>query len=98
MKPFWVYMLQCSDGSYYVGHTDDLERRIAEHQSGAIPGYTSERRPVKLVYAADMVTRDEAQASELRIKGWTRAKKEALIRGDWTKIKALSRGRNRERS
>jgi len=97
MKPFWVYILRCSDGSYYVGHTDDLEKRVGEHQSGAIPGYTTNRRPVSLVFASDTVTRDQAILTEMRVKRWTRAKKEALIQGDWGRLKSLSRGSNNVR-
>ena len=90
---FWVYMLKCADGSFYVGHTDDLERRVAEHQSGIIAGYTHSRRPVALAYAEGFPTRLEALAMERRIKGWTRAKKEALAAGDWQRISMLSRKR-----
>jgi predicted GIY-YIG superfamily endonuclease len=97
MKPFWVYMLRCRDGSFYVGHTDDLEKRVAEHQAGAIPGHTKSRRPVTLVYATDTVTRDEALQREMQIKGWTRAKKEALIGADWSSIRQLARGPDRLR-
>ncbi len=79
-------MLQCADGSYYVGHTDELEPRVAKHQAGELPGFTRERRPVRLVWSQETATRDEALAAEMRIKGWGRAKKEALIRGDWQAI------------
>ncbi len=88
---FWVYMLQCSDDSYYVGHTDDLERRIAQHLTGEIPGWTQARRPVRLVYSEGFPTRIEALAAERRIKGWRRAKKEALIAGDWDELSRLAR-------
>ena len=90
---FWVYMLKCADGSYYVGHTEDLERRVAEHQSGIIGGYIRARRPVPLAYAESFPTRLEALAMERRIKGWTRAKKEALAASDWQRISALARKR-----
>ena len=93
MKPFFVYMLRCSDGSYYVGHTDELESRVAKHQAGEVEGYTSKRRPVELVWAQETATREEALAAEMRIKGWGRAKKEALIEGDWERIKQLARSR-----
>jgi LAO/AO transport system kinase len=83
MKPFFVYMLRCADGSYYLGHTDDLDRRVAQHDAGEIDGYTHERRPVQLVWSQETATREEALVAERRIKGWARAKKEALIRGDW---------------
>jgi LAO/AO transport system kinase len=86
LKPFFVYMLRCSDGSYYVGHTDELEHRFAQHQAGEIEGYTHERRPVELVWSQETASREEALAAERRIKGWGRVKKEALIRGDWLKI------------
>ena len=58
MKPFFVYMLRCVDGSFYVGHTDDLDRRVQEHQAGMCGGYTWERLPVKLVYSEEHPTRD----------------------------------------
>jgi predicted GIY-YIG superfamily endonuclease len=90
-------MLRCADGTYYVGHTDDLERRTAEHQAGSVPGHTSARRPVELVFAAEMPSRDEAMQREMQLKGWKRAKKEALIRGDWGDLKMLARGRDRRR-
>ena len=91
---FWVYVLRCSDGSYYTGHTDDLDSRIGAHQTGEIPGYTASRRPVKLVFSQECVTRIEALSAEIQIKGWTRAKKEALFRGDWSEINRLSRGKH----
>lgn len=92
---FWTYMLECADGRFYVGHTDDLERRIAEHQSGVCGGYTSTRRPVRLVWSETFQTRDEARSVENQLKGWRRAKKMALIRGDWAQIVRLARSRPR---
>jgi putative endonuclease len=91
---FWTYLLRCSDGSYYAGHTDQIEVRIAQHQAGQIEGYTRRRRPVALVWCGVFDTRDDAFAFERRIKGWSRAKKEALIAGDWERISEL--GRNRQ--
>lgn len=76
---FYVYILRCNDKSYYIGHTDNLEKRFAEHLSGAFEGYTSTRRPVKLVYSELFQTRDDAWSAEQRIKGWGRRKKEILI-------------------
>jgi len=87
---FWMYLLRCADGSYYAGHTDNLDHRLAQHQSGELKGYTHTRRPVGLVYAEDFPTREEALAAERQIKGWSRAKKEALICGDWGKLRRLS--------
>lgn len=90
---FHTYILRCADGSYYVGHSDDLERRLAEHQAGAHGGYTSRRRPVTLLWTQSFQTRDEAFAAERQLKGWSRAKKEALIAGDWALVRALARAR-----
>ena len=80
---FYAYILKCADGLYYTGHTDDLERRIGQHQSDLIEGFTSSRLPVTLMWVQDFPTRYEALEAELKIKGWSQAKKEALIRGDW---------------
>ena len=93
MKPFFVYMLRCADGSYYTGHTDELERRIGQHQAGEVPGYTHEKRPVELVWSQETAGRDEALAAELQIKGWSRSKKEALIAGDWARVSELAKSR-----
>lgn len=87
-----VYMLRCADGSYYVGIArEDLMRRVAEHQSGTYAGHTSRRRPVELVWAREFPRFDEAIAFERQIKGWSRAKKDALIRGDFDALRALAR-------
>ena len=91
---FYAYLLRCNDGSYYAGHTDDLDMRIGQHQSGALGGYTAKRLPVNLVWSDSFLTRDEAFAAERRIKGWSRAKKEALIAGDWDLISHLARNRS----
>ena len=88
---FWAYMLRCSDGSYYVGHTDNLDQRISQHQLGAMPGYTSTRRPVTLVWSQEFPTREEALSAELQIKQWSRRKKEALIHGDWQALKLAAK-------
>jgi predicted GIY-YIG superfamily endonuclease len=88
----YVYMLRCSDGSYYVGLTRaGLDTRLADHQSGRYPGYTHFRRPVELVWSADFLWLKDAIACERRIKGWRREKKEALIRGDLEALKILAR-------
>ena len=93
---FWVYILRCADGSYYTGHTDDLEHRLAQHTIGELKGYTSTRLPVELVFSQECASRIEALDAELRIKGWSRAKKEAMIRGDWNEVSRLSRGKKRQ--
>jgi predicted GIY-YIG superfamily endonuclease len=71
---FWVYMLRCGDNSFYIGHTDNLEMRIVQHEAGDCAGYTSSRRPVYLVYSQEFQTRDEALRAERQIKGWSRAR------------------------
>jgi predicted GIY-YIG superfamily endonuclease len=88
--PFWTYMLHCRGGAYYVGHTDGLERRVAEHEQG-VTGFTKDRLPVKLVWSETFETRVEALEMERRIKGWSRAKKMALIRGDWDALAKISK-------
>ena len=91
---FWCYMLHCRGGYFYVGHTDDLERRIVQHTAGALPGFTADHRPVELVWSQNFPTRYEAQVAEKKLKGWSRAKKLALIRGDWPRISALGKQKN----
>jgi predicted GIY-YIG superfamily endonuclease len=90
---FWAYMVHCNAGRLYVGHTDDLGRRIAQHETGAIPGFTRNYLPVRLGWCQEFATRDEAKAAEKQIKGWSRAKKLALIRGDWEEISRLSKSK-----
>ncbi len=88
---FWVYVLQCADGKYYTGHSDDLDRRIAEHQAGGFCDFTSRRRPVRLMWSEYFPTRLEALEAERRIKPWARAKKEALFCGNWAAISNLAK-------
>jgi predicted GIY-YIG superfamily endonuclease len=92
---FWVYILRCRDGSYYTGHTDNLDKRVAEHQTGLCKGYTASRLPVELVFSQEFSSRTEALAMEQQIKGWSRRKKEAMMRGDWNEVNRLSRGKHR---
>jgi putative endonuclease len=88
----WLYVLLCADGSYYVGTTrGDLERRFAEHQDGSFGGYTATRRPVQLVYYQPFQRITDAIPAERQVKGWRREKKDALIRGDFDLLPALSR-------
>ena len=88
---FWVYVLKCADGLYYTGHTDNLEHRIAQHYSGAMGGFTSHRRPVQLEWTQEFPSRLEAIETELRVKKWSRAKKEALFSSEWDALSQLSR-------
>jgi putative endonuclease len=87
----WMYIPECADGSYYVGSTNNLERRIWEHNEGIAAKYTARRRPVKLVYSAEFASIAEAYACEKQVQGWGRAKREALIRGDYAALPALAR-------
>ena len=88
----YVYILRCADGSYYVGLTrGTLETRVAQHDAGTFGGYTADRRPVILVFSEAFDRLSDAIAAERRLKGWSRAKKEALIRGDLDALKVLSK-------
>ena len=91
MKSFHLYILKCSDGSYYTGHTDNIEKRISEHKLGIGDSYVSSRLPIQVVFASPFNTRYEALEMEQRIKKWSRSKKEALIRGDWQSLVKLSK-------
>jgi putative endonuclease len=86
-------MLHCNGGFFYVGHTENLEKRIAQHETGALPGFTRDHLPVAYVWSEEFATRYEAQTAEQKLKGWSRAKKLALIRGSWNEISRLSRNR-----
>lgn len=87
---YFAYILKCADGTYYTGITNDVARRLSEHQSGANPkSYTFSRRPVKLVWGEEVATYSEALKHERQIKKWSQAKKEALIRGDFEAIHQL---------
>ncbi len=88
----YVYMLECSDGSYYVGTTRaGLDQRVAEHNAGKYDGYTKGRRPVKLVFSQELQRITDAIAAERQIKGWSRRKKQALIARDFGALPDLAR-------
>ena len=93
---FWVYILRCTDNSYYTGHTANLEKRIAEHQAGKIEGYTPIRLPVTLVFSQEFSSREETLACERQIKGWSRKKKEALMWSDWAEVSRLAHRHGRQ--
>jgi putative endonuclease len=89
---YYVYILKCADNSYYVGISNDVERRLAEHMEGKNPdSYTFSRRPLDLVFSEYFTDPKQAIAFEKQVKGWSRAKKEALIAGDWNKIVELAK-------
>ncbi|NND10348.1 MAG: GIY-YIG nuclease family protein [Flavobacteriaceae bacterium] len=86
-----MYILLCSDGSYYTGSTKNLEIRINEHQSGHGANYTKKRLPVKLIYYEQYSRIDHAFYREKQVQGWSRKKKEALIQGETRLLPKLSR-------
>ena len=92
----WVYILRCADGSYYTGSSRarEVDTRLSEHEMASFAeSYTASRRPVTLAYAERFEMVIDAIAAERRIKGWSRAKKEALIKGDWSALQGLSKRR-----
>jgi putative endonuclease len=89
--PWFVYILKCSDDSFYVGQTSDLEKRIETHNAGNGPKYTSVRRPVSLLYFESYNSQNEAVKREKQLKKWSRAKKQALIDGNIELLKELSK-------
>ncbi|MGE0660419.1 MAG: GIY-YIG nuclease family protein [Reyranellaceae bacterium] len=89
--PICLYVLRCADGSYYVGTARrGVERRVSEHNDGNYGSYTASRRPVELVYSCGFQRFADAVAAERQVKGWTRAKKEALIAGDFELLSHLA--------
>jgi tRNA/rRNA methyltransferase len=85
----YVYIVRCADQSLYIGETDDLDFRLTKHNDGSAGVFTRRRRPVVLVYSEVHPTREAALKRERQLKGWTRAKKEALIAGDSSLLKVL---------
>lgn len=95
----WVYMLQCADGRYYVGsyRGDDIGVRVSEHNAGKFPdAWTYQRRPVQLVWSQEFQRYTQAIAVEQQIKRWRRAKKEAVIRGEWSALPDLATAYSRK--
>ncbi|TYO62780.1 GIY-YIG nuclease family protein [Bradyrhizobium hipponense] len=90
-----VYMLKCADGSFYIGSAtgEDVSKRVDEHNAGAYQGYTYSRRPVVLVWSEYFDRITDGIAAERQLKGWSRAKKEALIRSDWKAVSYFSQRR-----
>jgi putative endonuclease len=90
MKNGWMYILECSDGSYYTGSTNNLELRLIQHQNGEGANHTKKHLPVKLVYFEEFQRIDEAFYREKQVQGWSRKKKEALINGLVEELKKLA--------
>lgn len=98
MKTYWVYMLRCSDGSYYIGVTSSIEQRLAQHETGSFPGcYTFDRRPLECIYSAEFGEITDAIHWEKQIKRWSRKKKEALILNAQKELEFYSRSEYRKR-
>ena len=93
----WTYIVLCSDRSYYTGSTTELDKRIVDHNNGRYKGYTSTRLPVVLVWSLEFSDIRDAIALERQIKGWSRKKKEALIRGDFQLLHELARSTKKKR-
>lgn len=91
---FWVYILLCADGRFYVGQASDLEERIARHNAGRGAVFTAVRLPLKLVFAEEFTSASAAAAREIQIKKWSHAKKAALVQGDAQRLHALSISRD----
>ncbi|MFN2269985.1 MAG: GIY-YIG nuclease family protein [Anaerolineae bacterium] len=87
----WLYILKCADGSYYTGSTNNLDLRVTQHIRGEGCLYTQSRLPVELVYSQEFPSEHEAFLRERQVKGWSRAKKDALIHGDFDALVTLSR-------
>ena len=87
----WMYILECSDGSYYTGSTNNLELRLQQHQNGEGANHTKKHLPVKLIYYEEFSRIDEAFYREKQVQGWSRKKKEALINGMSEKLPVLSK-------
>jgi putative endonuclease len=94
----WMYIIECADGSYYVGSTKDIERRLWEHQSGLGAQYTSRRLPVKLVYSEEYERVADAFTREKQVQNWSRAKREALIKGEYDSLPALTKKKFKKKS
>ncbi len=93
MPAFHVYILRCADGSFYAGSCENLAERVAAHQRGEGATWTAKRLPVELVYSECFATRNEAVAREKQLKGWTHAKKAALVSGDTPRLRSLAKRR-----
>ena len=92
----YMYILKCSDQTYYVGSTWDIERRLAQHERGEAANYTRNRRPVRLVHLEEYTRIDDAFRREKQVQNWGRRKREALIAGDEAALERLSRGGSRQ--
>ena len=86
-----MYILKCKDNSYYVGHTDNIDQRISEHNENKFKCYTSSRLPIEVLFVQSFASRDEAFNAERQVKKWNRQKKEALMQSDWDQLSLLAK-------
>ncbi|MDE2024218.1 MAG: GIY-YIG nuclease family protein [Gammaproteobacteria bacterium] len=91
---FTLYVLECADGTFYIGHTDNLSRRLQQHEQSKVDAYTARRLPLKLIHAEEFESRYEALTMERKLKGWSRAKKQAYMSGDWEAVAKLAKGKH----
>ena len=95
---YWVYILSCADGRFYVGHTNNLKERVACHNAGRGALFTSIQRPVRLVHSKEFENESAAVARELQIKHWSHAKKAALVKGELQRLRTLSISHDHKKS
>ena len=93
---FWLYVLQCGDGTFYIGHTDNIDERMRQHECSTTDSYTAVRKPLSLLFVQEFETRYEALSMERKLKGWSRAKKLAYMAGDWNTVRKLAKGKHRQ--
>ncbi|HET7921542.1 MAG TPA: GIY-YIG nuclease family protein [Gammaproteobacteria bacterium] len=93
---FTLYILECADGTLYVGHTDNLDRRMQQHGDGKADAYTASRHPLKLRHVEEFGSREEALTMERKLKGWSHAKKCAYMAGNWTEVSRLAKGKHKQ--
>ncbi|HLB63518.1 MAG TPA: GIY-YIG nuclease family protein [Anaerolineales bacterium] len=99
MRRFYVYILECADGKYYIGMTNSLQLRLAQHQAGHDPGsFTFSRRPVTLVWTESFPTEQQARECERQLKGWSTAKKRAVVQQGLTSVHAVARAQRKKRA
>ena len=96
--PFYVYILECADKSYYIGSTSDIAKRLATHNAGKGAVWTAKRLPVRVIYQEQYADRSKALNREQQLKGWSRAKKEALIKNDIDLLTRLSKSHSNKKN
>ena len=95
MNTYYIYILLCSDNSYYIGVTNNIEERVLQHQNGVHGNsYTFNKRPISLIYTEEFIDIKQAIEREKQLKKWSRAKKEALVNNDIDKLKVLSKSKH----